>query len=156
MKTIKIFLASSGLLIEDRKLFEIHVYRKTKLWVEEGIFPRLEIWEDSISAMSPTRSQDEYNKLIRECDIFVVLVHTKVGNFTHEEFIAAQGQFQARRKPFIFTYFKQVQATDSQSDDDKTSVSKFKESNSATLGISTPAFQILPSCGCTSTINSIC
>jgi hypothetical protein len=108
MKKIKIFLASSAELKADRERFETEIYRKCKIWIDSGIFLHLDIWEDSSAQMSGTRSQDEYNKLIREGDLFVLLAHTKVGDYTHEEFITAQGQFQAERKPFIFTYFKQV------------------------------------------------
>jgi hypothetical protein len=68
MKKIKVFLASSNELIADRERFELEIYRKCKLWIDEGIFLDLEIWEDASAAMSPTRSQDEYNKLIRESD----------------------------------------------------------------------------------------
>ncbi len=108
MKKIRIFLASSNELLADRERFEIEVYRKCKLWIDKGIFLHLDIWEDATARMSPTASQDEYNKIIQQSDLFVLLAHTKVGPYTHVEFITAQGQFLATRKPFIWTYFKQV------------------------------------------------
>lgn len=106
MPTYKIFLASSSELQEDRKAFELFIDRKNKLWQKRGVFLHLEIWEDFLDAMSPTRLQDEYNKAIRECHIFVLLYCTKVGKYTAEEFEVAHRQFQATNKPRIFTYFK--------------------------------------------------
>ena len=106
MKTIKIFLASSSELADDRKEFEILINRKNKEYVESEVFFKLVLWEDFLDAMSPTRLQDEYNKAVAECDIFVSLFHTKVGKFSEEEFLKAQATFKANGKPLIYTYFK--------------------------------------------------
>jgi hypothetical protein len=73
----KIFLASSEELKKDREQFEIFINRKNKDWIAKGIFLHLIIWEDFLDAMSQTRLQDEYNKAIRECDIFVMLFLVK-------------------------------------------------------------------------------
>ena len=104
--TIKIFLASSSELKEEREQFEIFIYRKCKEYRKEGIFLDLVIWEDFIDAMSQTRLQDEYNKAIIDCDIFVSLFFTKVGQYTEEEFLQAWETFKVNNKPLIYTYFK--------------------------------------------------
>ena len=109
MLTKKIFLASSSELKEDREEFEILIGRKNKDWVARGVFLELVVWEDFLDAVSQTRLQDEYNEAIRECDLFVMLFCTKVGQYTEEEFATAFGQFKATNKPFIFTYFKDAQ-----------------------------------------------
>ncbi|MCG6869905.1 MAG: SUMF1/EgtB/PvdO family nonheme iron enzyme, partial [Gammaproteobacteria bacterium] len=70
---------------------------------------RLILWEDFLDVVSRTRLQDEYNKAIRECDVFVMLFFSKVGKYTEEEFETAFGQFQATNRPFIFTYFKDAE-----------------------------------------------
>lgn len=106
----RIFLASSQELAEDRKRFAEVLRRRNDDWVARGVHLRLVVWEDFIDAMSQTRLQDEYNKAIRGCDLFVMLFHTKVGPYTAEEFETAFAQFQATRKPFIYTYFKTVDA----------------------------------------------
>ena len=102
----RLFLASSSELNEDRKEFEIFINRKNKDWVTSGVFLELIVWEDFLDAVSKTRLQDEYNKANRECDLFVMLFCTRVGQYTEEEFETAFGQFKATHKPFIFTYFK--------------------------------------------------
>ena len=108
MKIIKIFLASSNELKPEREKFEIEVSRKNNLWKEKGISLQLVIWEDLTARMFSTRSQDEYNKRIEECDLFVLLAYSKVGMYTEEEFETAFGAFQKTKKPFIFTYFKDI------------------------------------------------
>jgi len=102
----KIFLASSSELKEDRVQFELFISRKNKEWIDKGVFLEVVLWEDFIDAMSPTRLQDEYNKSILECDIFLMMFFTKVGQYTEEEFEIAFGQFEETNKPLIYTYFK--------------------------------------------------
>jgi hypothetical protein len=106
MKTIRIFLASSAELKSDREQFEIFINRKNKDYIKKEIFLELVLWEDFLDAMSATRLQDEYNKAIAECDIFISLFHTKVGKYTEEEFFKAFATFKENNKPFIYTYFK--------------------------------------------------
>ncbi len=106
MKKIKIFLASSNELKPEREKFEIEIYRKCKSWFDKGIFLHLDIWEDMSARMSMTGSQSEYNKFVKDADIFVFLAYSKVGMYTAEEFENAFGQFKSAEKPFIFTYFK--------------------------------------------------
>ncbi|MDP3589674.1 MAG: COR domain-containing protein, partial [Methylobacter sp.] len=115
----KIFLASSSELKVDREQFEIFINRKNKVLIDKGIFLELVLWEDFLDAMSATRLQDEYNKAVRECDIFLMLFCTKVGKYTGEEFSSAFGQFEVSKKPFIFTYFKEsaISTTDLNRDD---------------------------------------
>lgn len=102
----KIFLASSYELKSDRDVFEQFIGRENKVLHQEGITLELVIWEDFIDVISQTRLQDEYNKAIRGCDIFVMLYHTKVGKYTAEEFSIAFGQFKTTNRPQIFTYYK--------------------------------------------------
>ena len=107
-KNIKIFLASSSELEDDRKEFEIFINRKNKEYIKGGTFLELVIWEDFLDAMSQTRLQDEYNKAITDCDIFVSLFYSKVGKYTKEEFLKALITFKANGKPLIYTYFKKL------------------------------------------------
>lgn len=108
MTTIRIFLASSAELKSDREQFEIMINRRNKAWKNKDVFFELVTWEDFLDAMSRTRLQDEYNAAIRDCDIFVMLFHTKVGPYTDEEFDAAHRQFQASGRPLLYIYFKDV------------------------------------------------
>jgi len=102
----KVFLASSEELVPDRREFEIFIGRKNKSWIDQGVFIDLIVWEDFLDALGPHGLQQEYNRAIRACDLFVMLFWTRVGRYTEEEFDTAFGQFQATRKPFVFTYYK--------------------------------------------------
>lgn len=108
-RTIQIFLASSSELEGDREQFEIFINRKNKEYIKNGIFLELVLWEDFIDAMSQTRLQDEYNKAITACDIFVSLFYSKVGEYTREEFLKALETFKANGRPLIYTYFKELE-----------------------------------------------
>ena len=129
MQTIRIFLASSAELKDDRKEFEIFISRKNKEYIKKEIFLELVLWEDFLDAMSATRLQDEYNKVIAECDIFVSLFHTKVGKYTEEEFSTAFATFKENNKPFIYTYFKDTPPSGMSEmiEDDILSLFKFKK-----------------------------
>lgn len=127
MEKLKIFLASSSELKEERVQFEIMINRKNKEWISRGVFIDLIIWEDFLNAISKTRLQDEYNKAVRDCDIFVMLFFTKVGKYTEEEFEVAFNQFKDTGKPFIYTYFKEALLSTEELDETVLSLIKFKK-----------------------------
>ena len=108
MQIIRIFLASSNELKRERELFEIEIYRKCKAWLNKGIFLHLDIWEDLTAKMSTRGSQSDYNEYVKKANLVVLLAHTKVGQYTEEEFDTAKRQFDANKQPFIYTYFKEV------------------------------------------------
>ena len=127
MKTIRIFLASSAELKSDREQFEIFINRKNKEYIKKEIFLELVLWKNFLDAMSATRLQDEYNKVIAECDIFISLFHTKVGKYTEEEFSKAFATFKENNKPFIYTYFKDTPINTSKITSEILSLLNFKE-----------------------------
>lgn len=114
----KIFLASSAELKADRDAFEVAVCRKNKEWIKRDVFLEVVMWEDFLDVMSRTRLQDEYNRAVRECDLFVMLFWTKVGKYTTEEFEAAFKQFQATQKPFLLIYLKDAPIQSGSIDED--------------------------------------
>ena len=107
LRTIKIFLASSAELREDRDEFDLYFRQQNDHLKEQGIYLQIVRWEHFLDAMSKTRLQDEYNQALRDCDIVVSLFKTKVGKFTEEEFDVAWKSFQATGKPSIFTFFRE-------------------------------------------------
>jgi hypothetical protein len=107
-KTIKIFLASSLELKEDRREFEIFIARRNNQPLIQDFKLELVHWENFSDAMSATRKQDDYNQAISECDIFVSLFFSKAGRYTEEEFNIAWASFLLNDKPIIYTYIKNV------------------------------------------------
>ncbi len=127
MQRIKIFLASSAELKDDREQFELHLGRINKRLIDKFVFLELIVWEDFLDAMSKDGLQNEYNNAIKKCDIFVMLFFTKVGIYTKEEFQTAVGQFKSTQKPFIFTYFKEADISTANITPDIITMIQFKE-----------------------------
>ena len=107
-KIIKIFLASSSELEDDRKEFEIFINRENKNYQQQRIFLELVLWEDFQAWVAQESLQDEYNKAVANCDVFVCLFYTKVGKYSEQEFKVALEAFEKNGKPYIFTYFKEL------------------------------------------------
>lgn len=107
MKTIKIFLASSEELKTERGEMTELVYQLNRLFKGRGIELELERWEYLDASMSNQRKQDEYNDVLRQCDICMVLFWRKFGCFTGEELDTAYQQMQEGGKPQkIYVFFK--------------------------------------------------
>jgi Leucine-rich repeat (LRR) protein len=105
-RVIRIFLASSAELREDRDAFDLYFRQQNDKFLKKGVYLEIVRWENFLNAISETRLQDEYNEAVRNCDIFVSLFFTKTGKFTEEEFDAAYCQFKETGKPLIYTFFK--------------------------------------------------
>jgi hypothetical protein len=105
LRTIKIFLASSSELKEDRDGFDLHFRQVNDRLLKKGIYLQILRWENFLDAMSETRLQEEYNKEVRNCDIFLSLFKTKTGKYTEGEFDAAHRAFKDSGKPLIYAYF---------------------------------------------------
>ena len=127
-RTIKIFLASSSELKEDRDDFELHFRQVNDRLLKKGIYLQILRWENFLDAMSETRLQEEYNEEVRNCDIFLSLFKTKTGKYTEEEFDAAHRAFKDSGKPLIYTYFmKTIIPNDKRLREDLISLWNFQE-----------------------------
>ncbi|MFA9391651.1 MAG: hypothetical protein ACERKD_17715 [Prolixibacteraceae bacterium] len=102
---INIFVASSNELKEERVEFEKLVTQLNNQY-RDYYHITLDIWEYSSEVISSERKQNDYNKLIIKSDIFIVLFHTKAGEYTVEEFNVAYKLFLESKKPQILVYFK--------------------------------------------------
>ncbi|MEM1293249.1 MAG: hypothetical protein AAGH67_17435 [Cyanobacteria bacterium P01_H01_bin.162] len=117
-KTIRIFLASSAELRDDRDAFDLYFRQLNDRLRQQGMYLQIVRWENFLDAMSNTRLQDEYNNKIRHCDIFVSLFKTKTGKYTEEEFDVAHQRFLDTGKPLIYTYFQKTTVSTSASNRD--------------------------------------
>jgi hypothetical protein len=110
LRKIRIFLASSAELDQDKKDLESFISAKNKDFYEKRIFLELTTWKDFISSVREGRTQDEYNRYINSSDISVFLFHTKLGRYTKEEFDHAHQAFlsckRTAKTPRIYTFFK--------------------------------------------------
>ncbi len=108
-KTVKIFLASSAELRDDRDQFDLYLRQQNDRLRKQGLYLKVVRWENYLDAMSETRLQDVYNREVGDCDLFVALFKTKTGKFTEEEFDVASESFHQTGKPLIYTYFRSVE-----------------------------------------------
>lgn len=115
MRIIKIFLASSEELTDDRNAFGNLVRRLDKIYEKRGIRIELFEWEDYDAAFNNRRKQDEYNDQIKASDMFLALFHTKAGKFTIEEFDIATEEFKKHASPKVYTYCKDLQEGEQES-----------------------------------------
>jgi hypothetical protein len=126
-KRIRIFLASSQELRADRDDFDLYFRQQNDRLIKDGVYLEVNRWEYFLDAMSETRLQDEYNKAVRSCDIFVSLFFTKTGKFTEEEFDTAHDQFKKTGKPRIYTFFKNASVMSGDITAEFLTVLRFKE-----------------------------
>ncbi|WP_162342700.1 tetratricopeptide repeat protein [Cyclobacterium salsum] len=108
IKTYPIFLASSYELQPEREKFEIFIGRQNKRLQKRNVQLRLEIWEDMGAELNDGRKQDDYNKILKDAEIVVVLFWTKMGKYTREEFDQAFQNFKNKGKPIIYVYEKTI------------------------------------------------
>ncbi|MDP8321544.1 MAG: COR domain-containing protein [Candidatus Stygibacter australis] len=106
-REIKIFLASSNELEEDR----IAIKELTDLInsdiSSQGIVLKMIMWEEKLKSFYKDNYQKYLNKMIHECDIFISLFFTKVGEHTKEEFDLAFSEFQkGENLKYLYVYFK--------------------------------------------------
>lgn len=110
MKTIKIFLASSEELADDRNAFGNLIRRLDKIYEKRGIRIELFEWEDYDAAWSERGKQNEYDDHIKASDMFLALFHTKAGKYTIEEFDVATEEFRKQASPKVYVYCKDLQS----------------------------------------------
>ncbi|WP_149276994.1 DUF4062 domain-containing protein [Pareuzebyella sediminis] len=127
MKTIRIFIASSSELKEDRDQFRMFISQENDRLHTKGFYLELVQWENFLDAISDTRLQDEYNNAIRGCDIVLCLFFTKVGKYSAEEFDTAYQVFKDQGKPKIWTYFKNAEITTGSITDEINTLLAFKK-----------------------------
>ena len=109
MKTIKVFVASSEELCEERKELSDLFAHLNRVFKCRGIELEISKWEFLDESMGPLRKQEEYNREIKTCDMCLVLYWTKIGDYTSEELQTAYNELLAGRKPYkLYIYFKEV------------------------------------------------
>lgn len=109
MKTIKVFLASSEELKDEREKFGNFIRRLDDIYLKRGIHVQLFVWEDMDPCYNNVRKQDEYNARIRESQIFVALFYTRAGEYTLEEVEIARKENSRRREPKLMICCRTLQ-----------------------------------------------
>jgi hypothetical protein len=107
MKQVKIFLASEGGIEDIRDQIELGILRRIPHYRSFGFNDDLVLfrWETHSKRFSGKRKQDEFNRLIKECEIFIAIFFRKA-NLTKEELLEAYDSYQQGVNPRnILVYF---------------------------------------------------
>lgn len=105
--TLRIFIASSSELEQDRTAFRELLSVENDRLHYKGVYLELVQWENFANAVSQNSKQDDYNESLKTCDIVICLFFTKAGKYTQQEFDTALKQFNETNAPLIYTYFKE-------------------------------------------------
>lgn len=100
-KVINLFLSSSIELKNEREKIEQGISRKNKVLKNNGFTIELMIWEDGKYIGNSLRTQDNYNQEIELCNLFIMMIYSKVGKFSLEEFNIAAKLFSKKGMPRI-------------------------------------------------------
>lgn len=103
MKLVKIFVASSNELENDRVHLGDYVRKINDRYEIQGVRVRLYKWENFPPFYTGKRSQDEYNEYLRKCDAVIGLFEKKLGSYTCEEI---QEAIKVLGKDSVYCYAK--------------------------------------------------
>jgi formylglycine-generating enzyme required for sulfatase activity/translation elongation factor P/translation initiation factor 5A len=128
MTPIKIFLASSNDLQEERNAIELMVSRENEKIESTGVKFKVVRWEQLLQAFQPKRVQDFFNKEMLECQVMIALFYNRLGKFTLEEFQTAVNSFKQGKNPrYIVVFFKPVRVSIDEIDDQILKIKALKQ-----------------------------
>src|SRR5688572_11748681 len=117
--TIRVFIASPGDLVVERRAFKEVIDELNDGFGDRGkryIFVPLG-WEDALAVAGP-RSQSVVNADVDRADVFVLVMHRRWGretpdakpysSYTEEEFHRAFDRWRNTKAPTIFVFFKHI------------------------------------------------
>lgn len=112
-KTIKIFLASSITEFEkERNELEVFIRRISDIYEDNYDISLKPIRCEAIDPyITDSRTQDIINETLKDTELCIVLVYTRFGAFTNEEFKYALNLFREsnHKLPKIYVYFKKLE-----------------------------------------------
>ena len=108
-KKVKIFLASSEELKQERLELADFVEHLNHTLDKLDINVQLVKWEYLDSSMGAKHKQEEYNNMLRECEMCMVLYWTKFGIYTKSELDTAYNELKSGNNPKkLYVYFKET------------------------------------------------
>lgn len=107
-RVVRVFIASSDELTPERDKFDTLFAHLNTIFEARGISLKTEKWEFLDSSAGPLHKQEEYNRVLKTCDICVVVFWQKFGDYTKAELDVAYNELCAGRKPTkLYIYFKE-------------------------------------------------
>ena len=107
MKKIKIFIASSEELDEERNMMAVLANSLNTALVPQGVQVIVVEWGNLDASMDCDHKQEEYRAKLRECEICMVLYWTTFGKYTERVLDVAYEEMKKGNKlQKLFVYFK--------------------------------------------------
>ena len=107
-RVVRVFIASSDELTPERNEFDTLFAHLNTIFEARGISLKTDKWEFLDSSAGPLHKQEEYNRVLKTCDICVVVFWQKFGDYTKAELDVAYNELCAGRKPTkLYIYFKE-------------------------------------------------
>lgn len=108
MKTMKVFIASSSELKQERMELVDLIQDMNDELETKNIKIKPVLWEYMDSSMRAERKESEYLEKLHECEICIVLFWQILGEYTVEELDDAIQEMRAERCPKeVYVYFKE-------------------------------------------------
>ncbi len=118
MQEIRIFVASSNELRYERLILSEFELMLNQSIPEKNIKIIMEKWEHLDSSMGPQHKQDDYNDVLRGCDMCIALFWARFGGYTNIEFEAARQKWaEGGSLKNIYVYFKEPTAEKNMSEE---------------------------------------
>ncbi|MCH5229229.1 MAG: tetratricopeptide repeat protein [Muribaculaceae bacterium] len=118
MKRIKIFLASSEELRQERLELADFVEHLNHTLENLDLSVQLVKWEYLDSSMGPQHKQEEYNEVLKDCEMCIVIYWTKLGLYTKTELDAAFEALKSGKNPQkLYVYFKDIEGEETIADE---------------------------------------
>ena len=109
MKEIKIFIASSSELEQERIALKDWVNNTSNDLHKYNLHLKPELWELKSREFEEKRKQDAFNKNLLNSDVVIFMFGKRVGKYTKEEFdLAVRSKKEFNNPKHILAYFKNV------------------------------------------------
>ena len=106
MKNITVFLLVSSDELKTTVTASIHWWLRRN-FQSPGYRIRYRRWEDFSAFCTGSRTQDDYNRIVRASDICICMFHRKAGEYTIEEFNQALDEYvKSQSHPKTFVYIR--------------------------------------------------
>lgn len=106
---VNVFVASSiNEFHKERMELGAFVQQMNAQMLKQGKYTKLYLCEDMSDAIAADkkRKQEEYNEALRGSQIFILLADRQIGEYTMEEFAAADKKYCETGNPHICVFFK--------------------------------------------------
>ncbi|MCI0601442.1 hypothetical protein L0156_00355 [bacterium] len=129
MRSLKIFLASSGEMEPERREIELLIRRENDRMFNKGLYLQLIVWEELSHSFRGAGIQDHFNEQLLQCEVVIFLFFKKVGKFTKEEFELAYQNFKkgSTNPRYLYVLFKDVPVKISEIDEQILQIKKLKD-----------------------------